>query len=1121
MRGLLLSAPLPLKSVSLTGNIDHFLSILTLTHVFEVDTHEEWERLPEECVFRLVWPDFCSQILAFEFVHNGSVVQALPTTSKWLENDCYRKAAPSSSPNVFTAVLEKLKRVELVLRFLTPLRAYGDRWQLQVPLQCCEYYIHPSSPQQTTNNLVDDSSNIHFDFIASIAVSLPHEFHDIISDTHTIRFDPEVPRQSHLKEVNSSNRLKGMITVYSSSTIYSPLNDLIIQFSSTLKENFAPYMIVETPQDEETGYFWKKAAMIIARPQWFPIITQGDITILIDSCNLDEMAIGKEVKEMVKREFEKLPILGLNTDPQSLAHPTTSTRQSNHSTAHSHSHQSPQPSQSAPFNICIITRYGPQWALPKPMPLSSDLISKFNAFVDSWPSLLAKQGRRDASNFSLARSLSIINSRPSDYDKHVIFVSTLALGSHETVDQCIAASQTLRIWSIGFGPSHASFSLQLLSNATDARYEHSYTLSTFSLALSSQLNRAKSTSLSHIRLSLLPNPTYPPIDLLSHHLCITPHFAPKSCLSTPQDVIQFFIGFRPSFFDHGFHTQLTALDFEIKADFVRHIGSQEVTREVEFQPSSVHFSLPLESSSMPQSSANSNFVAAFTHGKAVQLACGLEYVLDLEESISISEPYLQLCDSLSIPHLNAHFFARDFMPNIGKVTLFNIADSDYYSQALQSRSHPNGARSTAALSDSNSFRIVRDLESLLMVKKTVDKSSKPFGALSLLPSSHPESSVPSHTASKLTSKKQNRTPVKQRTRPVLTIQSCWASSAILLEAVPTKPMQQYDVEFKSMNSILNKVTAENLERLGSKLISDAFCADSYALSSLARLIYDKAVRQQTYAPLYAELVRFLMHKHGENGEIIRRAVLDHCRNEFEVVLEGNTKILEEASSSSPSSSSPSPVASSLPSPSPLSVPSSSPIPIIPVVDHPPPSLSPSIASSESTTKQRPRFFNSKMGTQSLSASLSSSPSLSSPSPFSLSKLRSLTEDAEEKENKAKEQRVGLIVFLSKLFKRGLLSIDITQNCIGELFIAALKADPHKCNELLVLAIKYISIVGKYIQQANSPVIERTFQYIDSEVLAEIPHLDTRTKTLFQNLIDLKDNHWIPREVNGDLRKSTW
>lgn len=1142
--GLIFSAPRPLKSVSLSGHVHHFLASLTLSHIFDTPSSDELCTLPDQSTFKLVWPDFCAQILSFDFLDNDRVIKALPTDSKWQEDEHYRRLAPEGAPNVYTAVLSGAKNVELRLHFLLPLRAHAGFWQLQIPLHLCDYQRIEKRNQEEEEEGDITLTQKSFDFDASIQVHAPDGTLAVLSESHSIRFERNETYKS------DTDGLSGIIHMEASTPCHAE-RDLVIRFSTSKDTLNFPQVVVETPSASTDGVYWTKTAMVIARPIWTPSPHHSDITIVVDSNNLDSelSKIGDDIKELMERQRNS------SSEREAASHTSGPSRtpQGFESVSNRHSDQ-----QVACYNFTIITKYGPQWAFPKPMPLSSELILKLSSFIEAWPSLIAKQGRRSDRNFPLALALSTINSRPSDRVKHILLIAHLPKRSMDTPESCIEASEALRIWTIGIGHFHDAFALQYLSTATDARYEPSYDPPSFKLALTTQLNRANSSSLKSVRLSLLANPSSPPPDLLLRHLSLTPHHMPSSALNAPGDLVHFFIGFKPSFFDYGFHTQLNALDFEICADSLRTIGSAEVMSAVNFEKTTARFSLPVNPpDTIRPSLIKSTSLSSFTSGRLVQMAAGMEKLLDFEESQSTAEPYFHLCEALSLVNLNSHLYATSSSRNGPSVTLFNVAENDFHSIILQSNSTSPSQSSEVGSATKKPHRIVRDAESLLQAKKLVDKTSKPHG-LHVLSTSQSDTHSPS--PSKSTPKKHGKTGSRQRTRPLLTIQSCWSSSAVLVQSVPSKPMSQYDTEFKQMNSTLNKITEENMERLGSKLVSESFSGDPYALSSLARLIYDKAVRQQMYAPLYAGLVLFLTKKLGENGETVRRAILDRCKHEFELVLDPpvvtsstlsietyaphggqgvtatsqtQNKVNSESTvvtNPSPNQSSNHPAPSISPTPDHQISNTSSlssngitaPVSALGVPPSSTPVSSTSIPISIPAEKGgRPRFFNSK---------LSSSPSTFSPlvgSPSagplfgslgSLGRLKSTTEDAEEKENKAKEQRVGLIVFLTKLYKHGLISIDITQNCIGELFGAALKAEPTKCNELLVLAIKYIQLVGKYIQQANAQVIEKTFQYIDTEVLAETPHLDTRTKTLFQNLIELKDKNWIPREAKEDQRR---
>jgi hypothetical protein len=321
-------------------------------------------------------------------------------------------------------------------------------------------------------------------------------------------------------------------------------------------------------------------------------------------------------------------------------------------------------------------------------------------------------------------------------------------------------------------------------------------------------------------------------------------------------------------------------------------------------------------------------------------------------------------------------------------------------------------------------------------------------------------------------------------------------------------MSHYQQWFKTMNSTLNKLTSENFETLAPKILVEvqAELADPFSMKGFTGLVYDKAVRQRPYAALYANLIRYLVDNIPFPTDILRRSLLDKVRSEFEIAItpkELLSTLATTANNTTPTNTE-NPEAS----------------PSIPSLASPRDSTAHSTTTKASSSQngnpepannagpQRPRFFNSKLE--------SSSPSLSRSSDIFKSeqnRLNAYTEDEEEKENKARELRSGLVVFLGKLYKKGIVSVDIAQHCVGELMSKALhhqSAYPVKSTECLTLATKYIQVIGKHLQKDNPTVIEKLFTYIDTEIL-ENPSLENMNRVLFTNLIELRQNNWIRRE----------
>jgi hypothetical protein len=92
-----------------------------------------------------------------------------------------------------------------------------------------------------------------------------------------------------------------------------------------------------------------------------------------------------------------------------------------------------------------------------------------------------------------------------------------------------------------------------------------------------------------------------------------------------------------------------------------------------------------------------------------------------------------------------------------------------------------------------------------------------------------------------------------------------------------------------VRSILNKVTAESIDKLYAQIIACDF-EESDFITILVDEVFEKATRQHNFIPLYVELCSrfhktFLGRNGAENGKIFRRSLLGRCQQAFQEVLE--------------------------------------------------------------------------------------------------------------------------------------------------------------------------------------------------------------------------------------------
>ncbi|EGF80068.1 hypothetical protein BATDEDRAFT_11594, partial [Batrachochytrium dendrobatidis JAM81] len=98
-----------------------------------------------------------------------------------------------------------------------------------------------------------------------------------------------------------------------------------------------------------------------------------------------------------------------------------------------------------------------------------------------------------------------------------------------------------------------------------------------------------------------------------------------------------------------------------------------------------------------------------------------------------------------------------------------------------------------------------------------------------------------------------------------------------------------EVTLRKAQGLLNKLTIENFEKLSEKILNIGF-DNQEIIDAIVSLIYEKALDQSTFAPMYAKLCDFLLnrlpsvqlwmnkaHKFNE----FRRGIVKSCQQEFE------------------------------------------------------------------------------------------------------------------------------------------------------------------------------------------------------------------------------------------------
>jgi hypothetical protein len=715
------------------------------------------------------------------------------------------------------------------------------------------------------------------------------------------------------------------------------------------------------------------------------------------------------------------------------------------------------------FNVALIIdgHADPKFALPRTSLATPDTINKIYSFLDNMSQLMNVQpNKTSGKSLSFANSLHSILARPTpgtDLQRRAILITNMYTSRFTSVEKVLSIIEDFTLMPIGIGTS-ANFSvLHSLATASQGRAEVSWNPTSLPSKIALQIQRSRQSKIEALKIN----------------------FGVPASFWTPQPIAHFYTG-----------------DLVRAFAFFNNIpmNSPPVTAQLTS-------SAPVSFESF-STSVSIDFAHASDDSNTIRLLGCVERVFDLEDQAADAQEVLEFVQDFSVLTARTAFMGDKNLANGCHISLFSIPEWEggIGGSGSGKRACKTGPSESRSPGDSAN-KIQYDYAFLSSLRAV---NERPLG-MPLIPGvtidapvsgTHSSSSPIKHSSKRRSSHNQGHHIPQKPKRPVLTIQGVWSDAKV--DALATKPAQHYVAWFKNANSWLNKITKDNYERLAARLLAEVQTEleDPYSLKGFTGLVYEKAIRQTTYSAMYADLVRYLVDNTSQTTDLIRRSLLDKCRNEFELALLPKELL-------------------------PVPAPSSDPTPTVSPSTEPPASSASSTSDAPSSPR-RPKFFNSKLMSGSMPNLPVSGNLTGILSKSDAARMSAYSEDEEEKENKARTFRTGLVTFLGKLYKKGIVNVDITQSCIGELLSSALQLQekyPTKSTECLTLAVQYIRTVGKSLHQANKDVVENLFQYIDSEIM-ENPNLDSRARILFTNLIELKRNAWIPRETQSEIVPQT-
>eukprot|EP01114_Cavostelium_apophysatum_P024383 TRINITY_DN952_c0_g1_i5.p1 TRINITY_DN952_c0_g1~~TRINITY_DN952_c0_g1_i5.p1 ORF type:complete len:569 (+),score=150.18 TRINITY_DN952_c0_g1_i5:161-1867(+) len=138
------------------------------------------------------------------------------------------------------------------------------------------------------------------------------------------------------------------------------------------------------------------------------------------------------------------------------------------------------------------------------------------------------------------------------------------------------------------------------------------------------------------------------------------------------------------------------------------------------------------------------------------------------------------------------------------------------------------------------------------------------------------------------------------------------------------------------------------------------------------------------------------------------------------------------------------------------------------------------------------------------------------------KVEDLPEDPEERalaKEKDRKNKLGNVKFIGELFKMTLLAERIIHGCIKILFntIYKYKDDKETVEMNSELLCKLVATTGKRMDNPEAKSYMDTY-FSHIQKLSQAPTISSRIRFMFQNLIELRENNWIPRREENAPKK---
>lgn len=296
--------------------------------------------------------------------------------------------------------------------------------------------------------------------------------------------------------------------------------------------------------------------------------------------------------------------------------------------------------------------------------------------------------------------------------------------------------------------------------------------------------------------------------------------------------------------------------------------------------------------------------------------------------------------------------------------------------------------------------------------------------------------------------------------------------------------------YKRVRGILNKLTPEKFDKLSSDLIMMRLNSPPI-LKGVILLIHDKALEEPKYSSMYAQLCKKLSREipaiqqepsssktsfqpQSSSGtaspgpasdNMFCKFLLIRCQEEFDNRLKASERFKDI------------------------------------------------VAERQQRQQTSPSKASDSNGN-------TSSPSSSSKKSSSMTASSRLSEEEEEQRNIAKSKMLGNIKFIAELGRHGLIPEGIIHKCIVQL-LSRRSSEPiaSKSDDLECLC-QIMKTVGRQLDSNDKArkLCDQYFQQI--KVYSTNTELPSRIRFMLQDVIELRDNQWLPRRVQKDLGPRT-